>query len=36
MGAAAGDCQHATSTAMQDRCTIALPQLPALFPAKPG
>jgi hypothetical protein len=27
----AGDCQHARSTALHNRCTIYYPQLPALF-----
>jgi hypothetical protein len=30
-GTLAGDCPHATSTAMHDRCAIHYPQLPALF-----
>ena len=27
----AGDCQHARSTALNNRCAIYYPQLPALF-----
>ena len=27
----AGDCQHARSTALNSRCAIYYPQLPALF-----
>ena len=27
----AGDCQHARSTAVHNRCAICYPQLPALF-----
>jgi hypothetical protein len=29
--ALAGDCQHARSTALNSRCAIYYPQLPALF-----
>ena len=28
----AGDCQHARSTALHNRCAIYYPQLPGLFP----
>src|SRR5438045_4522542 len=31
MGSLAGDCQHARSTALNNRCAIYYPQLPALF-----
>ena len=31
----AGDCPHARSTAVHNRCAIYYPQLPALFPASP-
>ena len=31
----AGDCQHARSTALNNRCAIYYPQLPALFLPEP-